>query len=420
LYSYPDMVTQTISIFDCEPLEFYFDVTAAANSRWRDWQARRLIEGMNASNAANNQFKWLGALAKITRGQLPGLINGASECVNGWRGLTPLVHNPQFNHDINNFAPAIGQAVHWSHWEDLQRFYGESHNGYANSTWDNVGVQYGLRALTERQITVEEFLHLNANIGGWKPAQQMQAERYWLLMGEVFPLQLSIWSDHNLYQRARGHAAARRTQGSREAMVGAYRSGHVFLGYADLPIIDLRHYLDPVLDMHHATASFAARQRLLNGQGYADNQVIWMSDQNFNPTAQAFAVIDQWMQNIRDNPLRSVGENKPTAAQDKCFNANGEVIAVGDTVWDGDWNQRRQGACAVQFPRFKTSREVAGDSVAGDVFKCHLQSVDSAVANGVYGELDMHDYLSDLRAIFPDGVCDYSRGDAARPTDLLE
>ena len=47
-YSYPDMVTQTIHVGDCELLEHYMDVTDAANPKWQDWDNREWLEGLNA------------------------------------------------------------------------------------------------------------------------------------------------------------------------------------------------------------------------------------------------------------------------------------------------------------------------------------------------------------------------------------
>ena len=43
--------------------------------------------------------------------------------------------------------------VHWTHWEDLRNIYGVGPDGYARMTCDNVGVQYGLKALTDGNIT---------------------------------------------------------------------------------------------------------------------------------------------------------------------------------------------------------------------------------------------------------------------------
>ena len=42
-YSYPDMVTQTIHLGDCELLEYYFDVIDGDNPRWRDVNQRQLV-----------------------------------------------------------------------------------------------------------------------------------------------------------------------------------------------------------------------------------------------------------------------------------------------------------------------------------------------------------------------------------------
>lgn len=419
LYSYPDMITQTIATLDCEPLEYYFDVVDADNTLWKTWEHRSLVQGFNAASDSQNRFTQLYGLARLLQGKLPNFGRGASECVQGWRGLTPLVHNPTFAHFRNGFAPEIAEQVHWTHWDNLRYFYGTNTTGYANSTWDNVGVQYGLSALKDGKITVDDFLHLNKNVGGWKSAHEFQPEKLWLLGGTVLPVELSFWSEHNQLLSHNG-APAQRSQGSIEAIEAAYRSGHVFVGHADIPIVDLRHYLDDELDMHHATASFAARQRMINGQGHADNQLIWMAHKDYDPTNEALHLIDRWMSRVRQQPERGIVGNKPADALDKCFDAAGDIIAEGAKVWDGDWNQRPAGPCMKAYPRNKTSREVAGAGISGDIFKCHLQSVASAITQGVYGSIDMRPYRHQLEQIFPQGVCDFPRGDMARPVDLME
>ncbi|HET8874249.1 MAG TPA: DUF6351 family protein, partial [Gaiellaceae bacterium] len=141
-YSYPDMVTQTIHIGDCELLEHYMDVTDAANAKWATWPNRTWIEGLNASATWPNQY----------RGGAPG----SSECVNGWRGLTPLALNPNFGSagaGSEFYDPAVMAAVKWTHWDDLRNVYGVDADGYAKVPWDNVGVQYGLKALKDGNLT---------------------------------------------------------------------------------------------------------------------------------------------------------------------------------------------------------------------------------------------------------------------------
>ena len=43
-------------------------------------------------------------------------------------------------------------------------------------------------------------------------------------------------------------------------------------------MIDWRNYLEGELDMHNSHQSFATRQRLLNYDGDASNQVVWFTD----------------------------------------------------------------------------------------------------------------------------------------------
>src|SRR5215217_697537 len=82
-YSYPDMVTQTIHVGDCELLERWADARAIADpaSIWRTWPSRSLIEGLNSSTTFGNP----------TAALMPWMPTpGSTECINGWRGLSPL------------------------------------------------------------------------------------------------------------------------------------------------------------------------------------------------------------------------------------------------------------------------------------------------------------------------------------------
>jgi len=71
------------------------------------------------------------------------------------------------------------------------------------------------------------------------------------------------------------------------------------------------------------------------------------------------------------------------------------------------------------YPMYSNPRVVAGEDYAGDMFKCHLQSVDAAIANGVYAPIDVTVHRDELQRVFPSGVCDYSLGDAGRPDDVM-
>ncbi len=415
LYAYPDMITQTIHVQDCELLEYFVEVTDHDNPLWNSWDNRSLIQGLNASDDADNRYAPGQRAADLLRGRWSRLegLSGSSECVSGWRGLIPLVSNPRFIDNLSDYSVTLQQQVHWSHWDSVPSVYGRDANGHAWRTWDNVGVQYGLTSMRSGDLPIDTFLKLNREIGGWKSPEEMQPERFWFLNGGLWPIDLSFWSDHNMTRPPAPGVPAPRTVGDRPAMQAAWLSGEVFSGVIDIPVIDARHYLDPELDMHHSLASFTTRSRMQDVMGNADLQRIWVAHPDFDPRPLAIDAMDQWLTNGIDQP--------PASATDRCFDASGGVIAEGAGVWDGSWNDAsRRGACLSRYPFYRTSRQVAGDGMRADVFQCHLQSVDQAIDEGVYGDRDMQAYRDRLRRIFPAGVCDYSRGDAARPDGLLQ
>ena len=98
LYAYPDMISQTLYAFDCELLEYYFDVTARGNAKWATMRNRSMIQGLNASEDFSNRFSAYYTLARLANGLWPPIVSGMTECVNGWRGLTQLTNNPRFTH----------------------------------------------------------------------------------------------------------------------------------------------------------------------------------------------------------------------------------------------------------------------------------------------------------------------------------
>ena len=50
------MTTQTIHVGDCELLEYYMDVTDAANPKWRNWDNREWLIGLNGNPAFPNPY----------------------------------------------------------------------------------------------------------------------------------------------------------------------------------------------------------------------------------------------------------------------------------------------------------------------------------------------------------------------------
>src|SRR4029453_3179927 len=279
-YSYPDMVTQAIHVADCELLEHYMDVTDGANAKWATWPNRTWIEGFNASATWRNPNP-AGAL-------------GSRDGVTGGRGRLPPALKPHFGGGgagSQFYDPGVMAAVKWTHWDGLRNVYGVDADGYAKVPWDNVGVQYGLKALKDGNLTAAEFLKLNATVGSWKNSKDMVQEgcRFFPPFG-CPPPPPAFWGRRNMRLSPDGGLTpAPRREGNMDAANAAYTSGIVFRGDIDIPVIDWRHYLEHRLDMHNSHQSFASRKRMLNFDGDASNQVIWFTDARpgtpqFDPT----------------------------------------------------------------------------------------------------------------------------------------
>lgn len=414
--SYPDMVTQTTAAADCSLIERWidFEIMADADSKWTDWTKRTLLEGFNASNDISNQLFEYG----LTH---PNLPNGSSECSQTWNGLVPLVFNPYWG-TVDGVSDEDQVNTEWTHFADAINVYGVNEDGYANRTWDNVGVQYGLGALTNGDITPEEFLDLNFNAGTLKQEADMIQEGCPFLTDlcfaidpsqSIWPEQVDPWSARNMVL-SNGEAPAPRATADEGAIQNAIDGGLVNYGDIQIPTIDVRVDLERVLNMHNTKQSFATRQRMLNFDGDASNQLIWFVNPTaegryFDPTPYALDVMDEWLENVQANPELTVVENRPAEARDACFAGDETLTASGDDVWNGilDTTQEK-GACAQVHTIYGNPRMVAGDSIAGDVFKCELQPVKTAIENGVYGEWNpSEDEVAQLNAIFPEGVCKF-------------
>lgn len=414
-YSYPDMVSQTIYALDCDLIEHYFAIVDSDNPRWQNWPERQAIVGLNHLNGFAQKYPWLVMLNQSLAGVFPHRPKGSSECINGWFGLSSLINNPRMSYLKPYFDDTLLAQVHWSYWQDMVQIYGRDDDGFARTTWDNEGVQYGLKALQEKRISIAEFINLNRHVGAWKAQKDMQTERFFFAFSHDFPVWTSMWSRHNITQN--DPKPATRHKASTAAIAQAYRYGQIFIGNLDVPVIDVRHYLEEQLDMHHASASFASRLRMKQ-YGREQAQLIWMSRKDYDYTNAAFAAMDRWLENISRTPQRGVVANKPAELEDQCADENGRLLAKGPQVWDGQYNDKPAGECTKLHPIYTTSRIQAGDNWAASTFKCTLQPVAQAMEKGLYGAHDEPQLLAELEAIFPTGVCDYSAPDLGRPSDL--
>jgi hypothetical protein len=263
--------------------------------------------------------------------------------------------------------------------DNMVNVYGrDPRSGFARRPFDNVGVQYGLRALNEGKISVDQFLDLNRRVGG-----------------------------HDID----GNVVSNRTVADPEALRIAYETGRLndaSRGLSMIPIIDVRPYTDGDDDVHDIVASHITRARLIAANGHAGNQVFrtYAPGTPIQP-AQRYVLdaMDEWLSNIaRDTaPARSaldkVVRNKPSSLVDTCY------AATLDPVTDPS-------RCQVMFPVAANPRLVAGSPLAQDKLKCELKAVDRADYRVPFTDAQ----LAGLRQVFPGGVCDYNRpGVGQRP-----
>lgn len=277
--------------------------------------------------------------------------------------------------------------------------------GFARKTQDNIGLQYGLMALNNGDISVDEFLELNEKIGG---------------------------NDID------GGFVAERSVGDSVALEAMYASGIMNSGgggLATVPILHSRPYLDPLGDIHDRHRDFTIRARLLKANGRADNQVIWQGPARGPLTGEAQAAdaaqarqtmqapgiaagranlsalsldtMNAWLDAIAADPAPlstdKVVKHKPAAAVDACFTAEGEKI-VEPASYDGSRIDSK-GRCNALYPVHGEPRLMAGAPLTNDIAKCQLKPIDYADYMVTFSDAQK----SRMAAIFPDGVCDFTK-----------
>ena len=253
---------------------------------------------------------------------------------------------------------------------------GTDSRGFARRPLDNIGVQYGLGALRRGDITPADFLDLNERIGGYNGDGNPQAARMTADLG-----------------------ALRRTYED------GLKNGFNGPGLANVPIITQRTNADARSDIHDTLQDLIIRARLRHANDRADNQIIWASGSTsgFDMASSSLDTINEWLDNIADDPgrpsTRKVVRNKPPLATDSCWDLSGNRIIEPASTDPTD-------ACNVVYPRFSTPRLQAGAPLIHDVLKCQRRSIRlSDYPPGAFSSAD----LARLHAIYPSGVCDWSR-----------
>jgi Tannase-like family of unknown function (DUF6351) len=254
--------------------------------------------------------------------------------------------------------------------------------GFARKPQDNIGLQYGLSALQNGVITIDEFLELNEKIGG---------------------------------NDVDGNFVSQRSEGDLIALRAVYESGLMNSGgggLGNVPIIHSRPYTDPVGDIHDRHRDLTIRARLERANGRSDNQIIWTGlaverTQSTRTQAVDFGALsldtmNKWLDSITSDPAplttAKVVKHKPADAVDACWDATGKKIAEKAT-FDG------KGTCNTLYPVHSEPRMMAGAGLTNDIIKCRVKKIDFSEYKASFSEAQK----ARLTAIFPTGVCDFSK-----------
>lgn len=298
--------------------------------------------------------------------------------------LNPSDCDPLIPEDLQYDPDDNPDGARCSIYDSMVNIFGvDEETGFARRPNDNVGVQYGLEALNDGTISMEQFLNINEAAGGYDIDMNPTDER---------------------------------VEGDVEAIRTAYRTGRTNVGAGGLattPIIDARPWLDHIGNFHDAVESFSVRQRLVDANGSADNHVIIQAHADGVAASSVYSLgewnlyvlaqMDAWLtalgEDRSDAPQREkVLKAKPADLVDACETQNGTVFE-GDDVWNED------GDCYEALPPSSLPRVVAGGPLSHDVWKCQLKEVSDADYAVELTESE-HNRLKD---IFPDGVCDWSQ-----------
>jgi Tannase-like family of unknown function (DUF6351) len=348
--SYEDSWTTAMEVGDCHLLFNYFGKSPAL---WADPAQRAAVSGHKDTSAC---IAWEFSFAPI------GNPARAQNCnLHTSPELAALVFNPVTNPGGIRCTLQDHQVAIW----------GKRPDGYARRPTDNVGLQYGLKALEAGQISVEQFVDLNEKIGS---------------------------ADINFaFVAERGEADA-------GAIPIAYWAGQVSNPYslANVPIIDLRGSSN-VNDIHTDFHSWALRARLDGANGGHANQLIWTWPSGIVPPAainlKAFLLMDNWLTAIEGDhssrPQRvKVLRNKPSDAVDLCWSSTNPLVEIADPA-----------QCAALLPFYADPRLAAGMPLSHDILKCQLKPQ----RRSDYGVTFTDEQWARLTSAFPSGVCDWRR-----------
>jgi hypothetical protein len=365
--SFPDALSSANQVADYHLLDHYFADKEAWGSgiSWTPAQEAAVDGTPTTTNALASDLGFFYALE-------PGY---ACPGTNSEDRYNPSSNPGGVRCSVPDFAINVFGPRPESEWGPEEKELG---HGFAGLAYDNRGVQYGLSALREGKITQQEFVDLNAKIGGLDPE--------------------TIAVDST------------RTAADPTALKNAYRSGMIneTNNMGQVAIIDCR---GPNPEgAHDAYRAFAVRARLQRENGTAANQLIWEGPMPYtaskNCQSQGIVAMDSWLSAVysdgRALPLPTkVIADKPAELGDRCYNAAGEVTATHSIC----------GTSVVPLPG--SPRMVAGEAITTDDSDCKLQPLKRSSLPADFSDSEWEE----LKSTFPQGVCNYKKlGTFQKPT----
>jgi len=306
--------------------------------------------------------------------------------------IDPMVGGGGCGTDPNRWSPANLGGIRCTLQDfNIAVFGPRDATGYAKTPHDNIGIQYGLRALNAGQIGVEKFLALNEQIGGYDINGQWQPKRM---------------------------------QADPDAAEITHRSGRVPHGRGLGEVAIIATVAFDITEEHYDFRTWVIRNRILEANGDHDTHVIWRYKSTPpDYAARLFDTMNTWLQAVeadtsKHRSLRhKLKAHRPALAADSCWRADlaqwSTDAAYCNTAAEPSSASSISGSgdAAVyeptldEWPVFRDTRVAAGEDLTSDIMKCHLKP------------LSRHDYrvsFSDndwarLQAVFPFGVCDYGK-----------
>jgi hypothetical protein len=378
--TFPDALSIALAGLDAHLLMHYFAVSPGGLTE----QQRVAVSG----------FKNLGALKDMAnQAQRTDPIAGRKD-MEGYGGAIWSASVPP----AMRYDPATNpRGARPTVFDVARNVYGvDPATGFARRPFDNVGVQYGLKALNAGTITLAQFLDLNERIGGYDQDANFIGSRS---VGDL--------------------GAIRRAQEFGVALGG---SG----GLASIPVMNAAaggFLYDEDHLYHYQWFHFAVRERMKQANGNAANHVMWRGGISIaqhiqTPTPQGAIVIEtvgreswrafiDWVAATKADRSNASDRaktirNKPASLVDGCWTKEGTPTFIAEPQ---SWSSAANSRCNSLYPSYSFTREIAGGPLAANIYKCALRRPrrrDYRVAFST-GEWKR------LNGIFGGGICDFSK-----------